>query len=84
MEKPYVEGCQSLGNALLNELIRDPSGRVLIEHGIHQRDLGSAPPGFSLGGTELGRHRPHERALCSQWELGGAAGMWHARTAWNP
>lgn len=49
----YIEGSQGLADALLDEVVCDASRRVLVEDGVHQRDLGCAASGFGLGGTEL-------------------------------
>lgn len=58
----YIEGGQSLTDALLDEVVGDATGRVFIEDRVHQGDLGSAASGLGLGGTEL--PNGGERRMC--------------------
>lgn len=49
----YIEGGQGLTHALLNEVVCDPTRGVLIEHWVHEGNLGSAASCLCLGRTEL-------------------------------
>lgn len=53
MSVTYIEGGQRFTHTLLNEVVRDPTGGVLIENGVHQGNLGGAAPRLRLSGTEL-------------------------------
>ncbi len=58
----YVEGGQSLTDALLNEVVCDATRGMFIENRVHQCDLGSAASCLGFGGTELektGRENMH-------------------------
>lgn len=48
-----LELLPGLPDGLLDELVRDLPGRVLVEHGVHQRDLGGAAPRLRLRGAVL-------------------------------
>ena len=49
----YLESGDGIANCLVNELIRDLAWGMLVEHGVHQSDLGSAPSGLCFCGTVL-------------------------------
>lgn len=49
----YVEGGKGFTDALLNELVCDAAGWVLIKDRVHQGNLGCAASGFSLCWAKL-------------------------------
>lgn len=49
----YIEGGEGFADALLDELVCDSAGRVLIKDRIHQGDLGCAASGFGLCWAKL-------------------------------
>lgn len=51
----YIEGGQRLIHTLLNEIISNPTGGVLIKNRVHQGDLGGAAPRLRLRWTELSK-----------------------------
>ena len=48
-------GLRGLGDRVVDKVLSDLPGGLLIEHGVHQGDPGGAPPRLRLGGADLGR-----------------------------
>ena len=52
-----LEGGSGFGDGLFDEVVGDLTGRMLVEYGIHQGDLGRTPARFRLRRTILSSKR---------------------------
>jgi len=51
----YLERGPGFGDGLLDEVVRDSPGGVLVEDGVHERDLGGTAARLRFGGAALER-----------------------------